>query len=463
VNDYVPSPDGRYVRLREFLAEQFKRIEENSVVVFYSVSGGIASPDGRGVERLAGLLPGGELPRSPSGALPLLERFLKLDGGRIMVVIEDVDKIAPCEDAVPHDRRCVKDAETLRRWARHPELETSNHLIVLLSENLTDVASCLRREGNGIEAIEVPLPAFDERLWFIRDFTRAFPDLRLEMTPEALAEATSGLSLQSINDIRLRAQAEGLLSGSLVKGRRSRVISSESENNLEIVEPKRGFDGVGGRGAIKEHLEGIISALEGRVAQAVPRGILFEGPPGTGKACMAEALSKESGLDLARFNYMAARSECALSKAFGLIKSLAPIVILIEEIEGTRAAMGDLLFDRLTRFMADEALRGEVLWIGTTSRPGAVDPSLGRVFDERFHFPSPSSDEREEILRTILRTRGDIPIEGSTNLLQIARDAEGLTEADMENLLRRGYRRALRAGRLQMNEGDVLTCLKAPA
>jgi transitional endoplasmic reticulum ATPase len=89
-----------------------------------------------------------------------------------------------------------------------------------------------------------------------------------------------------------------------------------------------------------------------------------------------------------------------------------------------------------------ETLRGVVV-IGATNRPLLIDPALLRPgrFDELIYVPVPDEDGRRRILG--IHTER-MPLGPDVNLDALARETEGYTGADLEDLVRRAGLEALR-------------------
>lgn len=80
------------------------------------------------------------------------------------------------------------------------------------------------------------------------------------------------------------------------------------------------------------------------------------------------------------------------------------------------------------------ALSGQVIVIGATNRPDAVDPALRRPgrFDREFYFPLPNLAGRKKILQIL--TRGWFGWEGENGelyLKAIAESTKGYGGADL--------------------------------
>jgi len=172
-----------------------------------------------------------------------------------------------------------------------------------------------------------------------------------------------------------------------------------------------------------------------------PRGVLFHGPPGTGKTLLARALAascRSNGRSICKFFcsasffyddpfspiafFMRKGADC-LSKwvgeaerqlrlLFEEARNSQPSIIFFDEIDGlapVRSSKQDQIHasivSTLLALMDGMDGRGQVVVIGATNRPDAIDPALRRPgrFDRVFYFPLPGLDAREKILRIMTK------------------------------------------------------------
>jgi transitional endoplasmic reticulum ATPase len=87
--------------------------------------------------------------------------------------------------------------------------------------------------------------------------------------------------------------------------------------------------------------------------------------------------------------------------------------------------------------------RGEVMVVGATNRPNAIDPALRRPgrFDREIEIGVPDRDGRREIL--LIHSRG-MPLATDVNLDSIAEKTHGYVGADLQALCRESAMKALR-------------------
>ncbi|KJF17844.1 MULTISPECIES: AAA family ATPase [Acidithrix] len=214
------------------------------------------------------------------------------------------------------------------------------------------------------------------------------------------------------------------------------------------------------------------------------RGVLFEGPPGTGKTMMAKAMAKEAGVP---FLYASASSFQAMyygqtnRKIRAYFKSLRTLATryggaigFIDEFdaigaarrglgsgstEGVTGVVSELLvqmqsFEIPSRFARWRASIGRgipllarrspkatyvpnVLMVAATNRASDLDPALVRPgrFDRIISFGLPSRSERMELIDFFLTSRShDYDLDVELNRERIAAKTSGYSPAMLERL-----------------------------
>ena len=179
-----------------------------------------------------------------------------------------------------------------------------------------------------------------------------------------------------------------------------------------------------------------------------PRGVLLYGPPGTGKTQIARAVANEtdawfthiSGPEIIGKFY--GESEERLRAIFEEAQERAPSIIFIDEIDAIapkREEMGGekqverRVVAQLLALMDGLKSRGQLIVIGATNIPNAIDPALRRPgrFDREISIPIPDRNGRLEILK--IHTRG-MPLAQDVDLKRIADVSHGFVGADLEAL-----------------------------
>jgi transitional endoplasmic reticulum ATPase len=384
-----------------------------------------------------------EPPKQPTQALALLETLLKAqdEAGKVSaVIIEYPETLVPAADIammVPEDRNALV---TLARWARDPEIVQAGNPIFLLVANASDLHQSIRAASSKYEAVRVPMPDLATRQGYI--ISQEMPES--DISAEEMAKSTAGLSLIHIEDVFLRARQEGKLTWELVRDRKRDIIKSEFGEVLEIMEPRYGFEAVGGLELVKDFfLRSVVVPVRKGNYCRVPMGVLMTGPAGTGKTIMAEAVAKESGINMAIlnpakiFSKWVGESERNLERALECVKSLAPAIVFVDEIDQSmqRGEAGDSgvsnrVFKRLMEFMSDTGHRGQVVFLAATNRPDLMDAALKRPgrFDAKIPFFIPEQLARADIFKVMCRKYG-VP---AKNFTKSAAETQGWTGAEIE-------------------------------
>lgn len=147
----------------------------------------------------------------------------------------------------------------------------------------------------------------------------------------------------------------------------------------------------------------------------LPRGIIFTGPPGTGKTYFAKAMATAinatitvvSGPELK--SKWVGESEENLRRVFHQARKAAPSIIVFDEIDSFCTARGTYLGSGVEHSMVNQLLtemdgfRKEelVFVIGTTNFVESLDPALLRPgrFEFLLHIPYPKEEDRQAILK----------------------------------------------------------------
>ncbi len=187
-----------------------------------------------------------------------------------------------------------------------------------------------------------------------------------------------------------------------------------------------------------------------------PKGVLLHGPPGTGKTLLAKAVASEtnshfisiSGPEIVGKYY--GESEERLREVFEEAKRNAPSIIFIDELdsiapkrEETTGEVERRIVAQLLTLMDGLEPRGNVVVIGATNRPNAIDPALrrGGRFDREIEIGIPDKEGRLEILE--IHTRG-MPLSEDVNKEKIAEMTHGFVGADIATLTKEAALIALR-------------------
>jgi len=222
------------------------------------------------------------------------------------------------------------------------------------------------------------------------------------------------------------------------------------------------YEDIGGLGRELEMVREMIELplrhpeLFERLGIEPPKGVLLYGPPGTGKTLIAKAVANEvdahfitiSGPEIMSKYY--GESEGKLREVFEEAQEKAPSIIFIDELdsiapkrEDTKGEVERRVVAQLLSLMDGLKGRGQVIVIGATNIPDALDPALrrGGRFDREIEIGIPDKKGRYEIFQ--VHTRG-VPLADNVNITEYADTTHGFVGADIALLVKEAAMHALR-------------------
>lgn len=235
------------------------------------------------------------------------------------------------------------------------------------------------------------------------------------------------------------------------------------------------FNNIGGYSLVKNELYQCIDILKNykkykKFNVRVPKGLIFEGPPGTGKTLFAKALAGEancsfiavSGSDFSR-KYVGEGSS-RIKKLFSLARKSVPCIIFIDELdsigrkrssdgESSSSERDNTLNSLLVELDGFKNSTG-IFVISATNRIDIIDPALlrpGRI-DKHVRIGFPDSEARNKIINIHIKGK---PHDNSVNILELTDIFQGLTGAQIENILNEAMLYALRNDQEYFTMTDV--------
>ncbi|MBW4703531.1 AAA family ATPase [Micromonospora sp. RL09-050-HVF-A] len=384
------------------------------------------------------------------------------DGGPAVLLVTDVEALAPAEDAGPLAtvfRQVLAGAvrsgtavvcTTSRPESVDPGLRAPDLLSLRITVPLPDPA--LRREQLTVLTRQVPL-AEDVRLDEVAGRTPGF--VAADLAALVREAGVRAALRQKTAETPTVAMAD--FSAALEVVRPTTMAAS----TLELATVT--LDDVGGLGEVKQTLtESVLWPLTypdtfARLGVQPPRGVLLYGPPGCGKTYLVTALAgtgranvlSVKGAEL--LSKWVGESERAVRELFRRAREAAPTLVFLDEMDALAPVRGQATdggtTDRvvaalLTELDGVEALRNVVV-IGATNRPDLVDPALlrpGRL-ERLVYVPPPDGPARAEILRAASRA---VPLAEDVDLATLGEELTGFSAADCAALVREAALAAMR-------------------
>jgi len=314
-------------------------------------------------------------------------------------------------------------------------------------------------------ALSLTLAPVDMRLNVDEDFTNFVRNRLMERT---LVEGDTTLVMMLGHAIPFTVS----------KTRPHGIIKVTTETRLTILNepapegkglPRTTYEDIGGlQGEIQRVREMVELPLRHpelfqRLGIEPPKGVLLHGPPGCGKTLLARAVANESEANFYSINgpeimsKFYGESEARLREIFQQAQQNAPSIIFVDELDAIAPKREEVTGEverrvvaQLLALMDGLSGRGNVIVIGATNRPGALDPALRRPgrFDREIEISVPDKKGRYEVLQ--IHTRG-MPLAQDVDLQKLSSITHGYTGADLSALGRETAMKALRRYLPQIN------------
>ena len=249
----------------------------------------------------------------------------------------------------------------------------------------------------------------------------------------------------------------------------------KSRAKLSVGDGKITLKDVAGLKEEKEELEEIVDFLKDpakftKVGARIPKGVLLEGAPGTGKTLLAKAIAGEAGVpffSISGSDFVEMFVGVGASRVRDLFedaKRHAPCIVFIDEIDAVARRRGtgmggghderEQTLNQLLVEMDGFGVNEGIIVMAATNRVDILDPAILRPgrFDRKISVNRPDVGGREDILKVHAKNK---PLAEDVNLKQIAQTTAGFTGADLENLLNEASIVAAKANRSFVIQEDI--------
>ncbi len=247
-----------------------------------------------------------------------------------------------------------------------------------------------------------------------------------------------------------RAQNQMLGGGGFLSG-----FSKSPAKRYESSDHPTTFKDVAGLDNVKGDLMEIVDYLKDpqkfqRLGGRVPKGVLLNGAPGTGKTLLARAVAGEADVPFFSVNgsefiqMFVGVGASRVRDLFKTAKEASPSIIFVDEIDAVGRQRGaglggghdereqtlNQILSEMDGFLPNEA----TIVMAATNRPDILDPALLRPgrFDRHITVNRPTLKGRLEIFKVHIR---EVPLADNVDLEVLAAATVGLTGADIRNIV----------------------------
>ena len=231
--------------------------------------------------------------------------------------------------------------------------------------------------------------------------------------------------------------------------------------------PSTKWDDIGGLEDVKNELrEMVLYPVEHgdkytKLGMNPSKGVLFYGPPGSGKTLLAKAIANECGANFISIKgpelltMWQGESEANVRDLFDKARAAAPCILFFDEMDsiakgrgggaggGGSSETGARVVSQILSEIDSVDAKKNVFVIGATNRPDILDPAITRPgrLDQLIYIPLPDYPSRVSIFKANLRK---CPVAPDVDVEKMAKATEGFSGADITEICQRAAKNAIR-------------------
>jgi cell division protease FtsH len=273
----------------------------------------------------------------------------------------------------------------------------------------------------------------------------------------------------------LSRQVKGAGVQAMTFGQSKARITDPNDKNNRVT-----FKDVAGAKEAKEELKEIVDFLKSPkkfldIGARIPKGVMLNGAPGTGKTLLARAVAGEAGVPFFHLSgsefveMFVGVGASRVRDLFKMAKRAAPAIIFVDEIDAIGRTRGggfgggnderEQTLNQILVEMDGFEPNDKVIVMAATNRPDVLDPALVRPgrFDRKVMLDLPDRADREEILKIHALKK---PLAEDINLTLIAERTPGFSGADLYSLMNEGAILAARENRKKVFQFDLIRAIE---
>ena len=252
-----------------------------------------------------------------------------------------------------------------------------------------------------------------------------------------------------------------------------RMTASIGGDNTEFkpVTSKTTFKDVAGIDEEREQLQEVVDFLKNprkfiAMGAKIPKGVLMEGDPGTGKTLLARAIAGEAGVPFFQVTGSSFEEKFVgvgasrVRSLFNAARKAAPCIIFIDEIDSVAKSRysgnnySEQTLNQLLAEMDGFTERDNIIVIAATNHIQVLDEAIKRPgrFDRHVHVPRPDVIGREKILKIHARNKY---LAADVDFKNIAKKTVGFTGADLENVMNEAAIYAVKQNKRFISAADI--------